>query len=92
MREIKKMSNAEPKRLMKTYLFPVVIEPDDDRWFACVPELESKGGATWGDTREEALKNMQEVVRMIVEELVSSGEALPRNVIESEQPTIAVTL
>jgi len=25
---------------MKTYTFRVVVEPDEDRWFACCPALE----------------------------------------------------
>ncbi|MBI2934258.1 MAG: type II toxin-antitoxin system HicB family antitoxin [Chloroflexi bacterium] len=31
--------------------------------------LKKHGAATWGYTREEALKNIQEVAAMIVEEL-----------------------
>jgi len=30
--------------------------------------LEQYGGATWGITQEEALKHIQEVVQMVVEE------------------------
>lgn len=55
---------------MKTHAFKVVVEPDDDRWFAYCPLLETKGAATWGYTREEALSNIQDVVAMIVEELI----------------------
>jgi len=33
---------------MKTYIFKVVVEPDEDRWHAYCPVLEDKGGATWG--------------------------------------------
>lgn len=36
-----------------------------------------KGGATWGYTREEALKNIREVVEMIIEELIEDGEHIP---------------
>ena len=63
---------------MKTYVFKVVVEPDDDAWFASCPALESQGAATWGDTQEEALKNIEEVVRMVVESLVEHGEPLPQ--------------
>ena len=31
---------------MKTYVFRVVVEPDEDRWIAYCPILEDKGGAT----------------------------------------------
>ena len=61
---------------MKTYAFKVVVEPDEDRWFAYCPALEKQGAATWGYTKEEAFKNIQEVVEMIVEELIEDGEPL----------------
>ena len=62
---------------MKTYTFKVVIEPDEDRWHAYCPALEQYGAATWGNTEEEALRHINEVVQMIVEELVEDGEPIP---------------
>ena len=64
---------------MKTTIFPIVLEPADGTWHVCVPELESKGAATWGKTREEALRNIQEVMQMVVEEMIEDGESLPYN-------------
>ena len=61
----------------KTYIFKVVVEPDEDRWHARCPALEKQGAVTWGYTREEALKNINEVVQMIVEELQEDGEEIP---------------
>ena len=61
---------------MKTYAFRVVIEPDDDRWNASCPVLEKYGASTWGNTKEEALKHIQEVVQMIVDELIEERFAL----------------
>lgn len=58
---------------MKSYVFGVVLEEDEGRWHAAVPELEAKGAATWGRTREEAVKNIQEVAQMVVEELLEDG-------------------
>jgi predicted RNase H-like HicB family nuclease len=50
------------------------------------------GGATWGKTREEALKNIQEVIEMIVEELAEEGEAIPADAATvSEEPLVTVT-
>ena len=69
------MSKGETET--RTYLFRVVVEPDEDRWHAYCPVLEDKGGATWGYTREEALKNIREVVEMIMEELIEDGEPIP---------------
>ncbi len=46
-------------------------------WHAYCPALESTGGATSGRTREEALKNINDVVHMIVQEFVEDGKPLP---------------
>lgn len=62
---------------MKTYSFRVVVEPDDNRWHAHCPALKDYGAATWGKTREEALKNIEEVVHMIVEEIIEDQNILP---------------
>lgn len=60
-----------------TYTFKVIVEPDGNRWHAYCPALVSAGAATWGYTRAEALRNIQDVARMVVESLVEHGEALP---------------
>jgi predicted RNase H-like HicB family nuclease len=75
---------------MKSYLFTVVLEPDEDRWLARVPELEDKGAAAWGRTQDEALRNIQEVAQMVVETLLEDGEPLPLGLTVSEQPVVAV--
>src|SRR5437660_6557552 len=67
---------------MKTYTFKVVVEPDEDAkgnpaWHAYCPALESKGAATSGRTREEALKHINEVVQLVVDSMIEHGE-LPR--------------
>jgi predicted RNase H-like HicB family nuclease len=69
---------------MKTYVFRVVVEPDEDRWVAYSPALKARGGATWGYTREEALENIRQVVQMTVESIVEHGEPVP------EDPPISV--
>ena len=53
---------------MATYTFRAVVEPDDDAWRAYCPDLEDKGGATWGDTRDQALHRLNEVVHLVVAE------------------------
>ena len=47
---------------MKTYTFNVVVEPDEERWYAECPLLVRQGAATWGYTREEALANIEKAV------------------------------
>ena len=63
---------------MKSYIFRVVLEQDEDVWRAFIPELEAKGAATWGNTKEEALRNIHEVAQMVIEALLEDGEPLPR--------------
>jgi len=81
---------------MKTYTFKVVVEPDEDRWHAYCPALEQYGAATWGNTREEALKHIQEVVQMVIEELAEDGIPIPegpRSDVQVFQDTrVAVTV
>lgn len=81
---------------MKTYVFRVVLEPDEGSWFAYCPVLEEKGGATWGYTREEALRNIREVIEMTIEGLIERGESIPEQpemeVRISPEPVVAVTV
>lgn len=76
----------------KSYIFRIVLEQDEDVWRAYIPELESKGAATWGATREEALRNMQEVAQLVIEELLEQGEPIPKGVSISDEPVVAVTV
>ncbi len=79
----------------RTYLFRVVVEPDEDRWHAYCPVLEDVGGATCGYTREETLKNIREIVKMIVEELIEDEEPIPeaseKEVQRFYEPRVMVT-
>jgi predicted RNase H-like HicB family nuclease len=90
---------------MKTYTFKVVVEPDEDAlgnpaWHAYCPALESIGAATSGRTRDEALKNINQVVRMIVEESLEEGRPLPESPaddvevteVSKDTPRIALTV
>ncbi len=77
---------------MKSYMFRVVMEEDDGRWHAAVRELEAQGAATWGYTREEALRNIQEVLQMVIEELMEDGQPIPDGIAVSDEPAVAVTL
>jgi predicted RNase H-like HicB family nuclease len=84
------------RRKVKTYVFRVVVEPDEERWQAYCLVLEKYGAVTWGYTREEVLKNMHEVVAMILEELEEDKEPIPEGpeeeVFISSEPRIAVTV
>ena len=75
---------------LKSYLFGVILEPDEDQWRAYVPDWEAQGAATWGRTREEALKNIQEVMQMLLEEMIEDGDPIPDTVTVLDRPMIAV--
>ncbi len=73
---------------MKTYTFKVVVEPDEDRWHAYCPALESQGASTWGNTREEALKHIDEVIQLVVGSIIEHGEKLPEETTEQVQVSV----
>ena len=62
---------------MKTHTFKVVVEPDEGGYHAYCPALRYLGAVTQGATESEALANINEVVRMIVDELHEDGKPLP---------------
>lgn len=62
---------------MRTYTFRVVVEPDEGGFHAYCPALRRYGAVTQGATHEEALRNINEVVQMIVEELREEEIPLP---------------
>jgi len=84
---------------VRSFTFRVIIEEDsfpDGRlaYMAYCPRL--KGATTWGHTMEEALKNIHEVVRLVIEDMVAHGEPLPTEsgdgVIVSDEPLVTVTV
>jgi predicted RNase H-like HicB family nuclease len=82
---------------LKSYVFKVVIEDDqfdDGRpgFSAYCPSLE--GAYTWGETREQALERVQEVVKMILDELRDEGKPIPPDaaILEVESPAVLVTV
>jgi predicted RNase H-like HicB family nuclease len=90
---------------MKTYTFKAVVEPDEDAhgnaaWYAYCPALESIGAAASGRTPKEALSNVNDIVRLIVQEFVEDGRTLsegPADFVEvveisEKEPRIAVTV
>jgi len=75
---------------VKTYIFPVHLEEADGAWHVCVPGMEHLGAATWGKSRDEALRNIQEVMQMIAEEMLEDGEELPPLVTVSDDVSVSV--
>ena len=60
---------------MKNYRFPIAIEKDKDGYLAFCPELQ--GCYAQGDTYEEVLKNIKDVIRLHIEDRKESGEKIP---------------
>jgi predicted RNase H-like HicB family nuclease len=58
------------------------------------PPLENIGASTWGLTQEAAIKNIQEVLSMILEEFEEDGQPIPitKHMIVSEGALVAVAL
>jgi predicted RNase H-like HicB family nuclease len=87
---------------MKTYNFKVVVEPDEDfdgnpsGWHAYCPALEQQGASTWGATEAAALKNINDLVRMVVEGMLEHRERIPEEpsdqVEVTVEPRVAVTV
>ncbi len=80
---------------MKTYIFAVEVEQEEDgRWSADVPTL--PGCAAWGYTKEEALEAIQDTANAYLEVLFEDGRQLPEEAEKttqvSEVPLVAVTL
>lgn len=71
-----KIVNIKVNKMKKEkYTVQVIIEQDEDnRYIASCPALQ--GCYTQGDTFEEALDNIKEVVRMCIEELEDEGKPL----------------
>jgi predicted RNase H-like HicB family nuclease len=75
--ELLTLKTVRAPKIMKTYSFKVVVEPDDGRWHAFCPALQQFGAATCGNTQEEVFKHIHEVVEMIVAELTEDGLPIP---------------
>ncbi len=62
---------------MKNYRFSVVIERDEEGYFAFCPELQ--GCYTQGETYEEVLENVRDAIRLHVEDRLEMGEEIPQD-------------
>ncbi len=69
---------------MKNYRFSVIVEKDDDGYFASCNELQ--GCYTQGETYEEVIANIKDAISLHVEDRVESGEEI------SQPQTVSLTL
>lgn len=61
---------------MSKFVLPVVIEKDSDGYFAYCPSLQ--GCYSQGDRYEEALANIEDAMRLYIEDRLAKGESIPR--------------
>lgn len=69
---------------MKNYRFSVIIEKDEDGYFASCNELQ--GCYTQGDTYEETIENIKDAISLHAEDRIESGEEI------SQPQTVSLTL
>jgi predicted RNase H-like HicB family nuclease len=61
---------------MKNYRFSVIVEKDEDGYFAACNELQ--GCNTQGETYEEVIENIKDAISLHVEDRIESGEEIPQ--------------
>ncbi|PZO35417.1 MAG: type II toxin-antitoxin system HicB family antitoxin [Pseudanabaena frigida] len=57
---------------MNKFTLPVIIEKDEDGYFASCPSLQ--GCYTQGDTYEEILENIKDAISLHIKDRLLSGE------------------
>ena len=83
---------------MKSYVFKVVVEEDNfedgkKAFHAYCPSIPS--ASTWGYTVEEAMKNIQDVIDLVVDSMVKNGESIPEhdiNITVSPDPVVVANI
>jgi predicted RNase H-like HicB family nuclease len=78
---------------MTSYVFTAELaEEDDGRWSAWIEPL--PGCATWGYSKAEALRNLQDAVEAYLRVVEKSGRRLPKEATAhaTKEPLIAVTV
>ncbi|MGI8468950.1 MAG: type II toxin-antitoxin system HicB family antitoxin [Pyrinomonadaceae bacterium] len=61
---------------MSNYRFSVIVEKDEDGYFALCNELQ--GCYTQGETYEEVIENIKDAISLHVEDRIESGEEIPQ--------------
>jgi predicted RNase H-like HicB family nuclease len=62
---------------MNNYRFSVIVEKDEDSYFASCNELQ--GCYTQGETYEELMKNIKDAISLHVEDRIEAGEEIPQS-------------
>jgi predicted RNase H-like HicB family nuclease len=79
---------------VKTYVFRVALQEEGDgRWSVWVRGM--PGLTSWGHTKEEALRNIQDAAEAYVEDMIEAGESVPVEAGKVEvidEPAVAITV
>lgn len=60
---------------MRQYDFPIIIEQDNEGYFATCPELQ--GCYSQGNTYEEAISNIKDAINLHLQDRISEKEEIP---------------
>ena len=63
------------ENVIQRYLMPVVIEKDNEGYFASCPILQ--GCYAQGDTYEEAVQKIEDAIRLHIEDHLENNEPVP---------------
>lgn len=65
---------------MKNYRFSIIVEKDEDGYFASCNELQ--GCYTQGETYEEVMENIKDSIQLHIEDRIETGEEIsqPQNI------------
>ncbi len=61
---------------MKLYNFSIIIEQDQDGYYATCPQLQ--GCYTQGETYEKALENIKDAIKLHMEDKIANKEEVAR--------------
>ena len=75
--------------VVKNYKLAVILEEDGDGVFVSCPALD--GCYSQGDTREEALENIKDAIRLYLLDLIENNEEIPQEK-APEVETVEVTV
>lgn len=89
------MAASKLKTKIRSYTFKVIIEEDhfeDGRmaYRAYIPAI--RGCSTWGYTVEEALKNIEEAAKELLDLMRERGEPIPRDAEIKSEPQVTINL
>lgn len=66
---------------MGSYHFAIVVEKDEDGYFAYCPELQ--GCYSQGENFEEVMENIKDAIRLHVEDRLANNESVPTSEVVS---------